>query len=63
MNEDGDTALLLAVRSGKYKAVKALLKGKADTAIPDANGFTVIHVAAAAGEARVLQARGLFCVS
>jgi ankyrin repeat protein len=56
VGEDGDTALLFAARLGKYKAVKALLKGKADTAAVDASGLTVMHVAAAAGEARVLQA-------
>lgn len=55
IGEDGDTALMLAVRGGKYKAAKALLKGKADAAIADASGLTVMHVAAAAGEARVMQ--------
>ena len=56
VGEDGDTALMLAVRTGKYKAVKSLIKGKADTQIPDAHGLTVMHVAAAGGHARVMQA-------
>ena len=55
VGEDGDTALMLAARTGKYKAVKALIKGKADLTTADAQGFTVMHVAAAAGEARVMQ--------
>ena len=56
VDDDGDTALMLAVRKGKYKAVKALLKGKADTSIADAKGFSVMHVAATAPNAdRVLQ--------
>ena len=55
MGEDGDTALMVATRGGKYKAAKALLKAKADATIPDASGLTVMHVAAAAGEARVMQ--------
>jgi len=56
VGEDGDTALMMACRTGKYKAVKALIKGKADATIPDATGMTVMHVAAAAGHARVMQA-------
>lgn len=55
VGEDGDTALLLAARLGKYKAAKALIKGKADTSVTDASGLNVMHVAAAAGEARVMQ--------
>lgn len=56
VDDDGDTALMLAVRKGKYKAVKALLKGKADAGIPDATGFSLMHVAATAPNAdRVLQ--------
>ena|ERR1719217_255604 len=55
--EDGDTALMRACRNGRYKAVKALIKGKADATIPDAQGKTVMHVAAEAKDAgRTLQA-------
>ena len=54
--EDGDTALMRACRNGRYKAVKALIKGKADATIPDAQGKTVMHVAAEAKDAgRTLQ--------
>jgi len=55
VGENGDTPLMHAARNGKYKAVKALLKGKADATIADADGFTVMHVAATAGNARVMQ--------
>ena len=41
--ESGDTPLLIAVRGGKYKAVKALLKAKADAKALDKDGFTVMH--------------------
>lgn len=53
--DDGETPLVRAVRAGKYKAVKALLKGKADTSIPGTDGMPVMHIAAAAGHSRVVQ--------
>ena len=55
-SEDGDTALLVACRIGAYRAVKSLLKFGADTSLADASGLTVMHVAAASGAARVMQA-------
>lgn len=56
LTEDGDTSLMYAVRKGKYKAVKQILKAKGvDVTIADAAGLPLMHVAAAAGEARVLQ--------
>jgi len=55
-SEDGDTALLIACRIGAYRAVKSLLKFGADTSVADAGGLTVMHVAAASGAARVMQA-------
>ena len=55
VGEDGDTPLLMAVRGGKYKAIKSLIKGGADLSSADASGMTAMHIAAAAGEARVMQ--------
>lgn len=55
VSDDGDTALLRAVRSDKYKALKGLLKGKADLSALDKRGFNAIHIAAASGAARSLQ--------
>jgi len=54
--EDGDTALLFACRIGAYRSVKVLLKFGADTSKADASGLTVMHIAAASGAARVMQA-------
>jgi ankyrin repeat protein len=52
--EDGDSPLMLAVRTGKHKAVKALLKAKVDLEAVDKEGLPLMHVAAASGSQKVL---------
>ena len=53
---EGDTPLLTAVRLGKHKAVKALLKNKADAAVKDAKGLSPMHLAADGGFMNVILA-------
>ena len=55
VGDDGDTPLMLAVRLDKYKALKALIKAKADVGVHDAAGYTCMHVAADVGAARSIQ--------
>ena len=38
VGEDGDSPLMAAVRGGKYKAAKALVKAKADLSFVDTSG-------------------------
>lgn len=54
MSADGDSVLMMAVRHGKHKAVKALLNAKADASIKDAAGMSVMQVAAEVGNQRSL---------
>ena len=54
VGEDGDSPLMFAVRGGKYKAAKALIKAKADLSFVDANGMDMMHVAADGGDDRTL---------
>lgn len=55
VDDSGDTPLLLAVRLDKYKALKALIKAKADLSATDAAGYTAMHIAADVGGARSIQ--------
>lgn len=54
VGEDGDSPLMAAVRGGKYKAAKALIKAKADLSFVDTNGMGMMHVAADNGDDRTL---------
>ena len=52
----GRTPLMTAVTGGKHKVVKALLKAEPKAAaIANAEGYSVMHVAADLGRDRVLQ--------
>ena len=53
----GMTPLMTAVTNGKHKVIKALLKAGADTTIANADGYSVMHVAADLGRDRVIQVR------
>jgi ankyrin repeat protein len=54
-DEVGEPPLLMAVRQGKQKALKALLKApKIDTAIVDKDGLPLMHVAAASGSMKII---------
>ena len=54
LGEDGDSPLMFAVRGGKHKAAKALIKAKADLSFVDANGMNMMHVAADRGDDKTL---------
>eukprot|EP00325_Prymnesiales_sp_UTEX-LB-985_P033585 CAMPEP_0174729288 /NCGR_PEP_ID=MMETSP1094-20130205/53437_1 /TAXON_ID=156173 /ORGANISM="Chrysochromulina brevifilum, Strain UTEX LB 985" /LENGTH=186 /DNA_ID=CAMNT_0015931383 /DNA_START=85 /DNA_END=645 /DNA_ORIENTATION=+ len=53
-NEEGDTPLMVAVRGGKSKAVKALIKGGVDATVKDAAGLSLMQVAAAVGSQKTV---------
>ena len=55
VDADGETPLLRAVRKDKSKALKSLLKHKADLNVVDSHGYGALHVAAAMGASRSLQ--------
>ena len=55
VDDDGETPLLRAVRKDKSKALKSLLKHKADLNVVDSHGYGALHVAAAMGASRSLQ--------
>ena len=59
VGETGMTPLMTAVTKGKHKVIKGLLKGGADPSVANADGYTVMHVAAEEGHERVLQVREL----
>ena len=55
LKDEGEPPLLLAVRLGKHKALKALFKNpKLDVDIADKDGLPVFHVAAASGSLKVV---------
>ena len=53
-NRSGETALLLAVRSGPYGVVKALLQRGPDLSVRDCNGATVFDLAQKRGDLGVI---------
>ena len=55
VDDDGETPLLRAVRKDKSKALKSLLKHKADLQVVDKAGYNALHIAAAVGASRSLQ--------
>ena len=53
-NDDGETRLYRAARSGNIKEVKRLLNNGANPDVPDAHGLTPLHQAAYWGETEIV---------
>merc|ERR1739838_88517 len=51
----GQTPLMMSVLGGHYKLVKELLEMKADTSIPEKDGYTPMHGAGFQGRAEIAQ--------
>lgn len=55
MDEKGRTAAELCAQEGRFESVKFLLDRGADGSVFSANGFNLLHYAAAAGETLLLE--------
>ncbi|XP_064099756.1 uncharacterized protein LOC135210819 [Macrobrachium nipponense] len=55
VDNDGETALHIAARSGRGRIVKALLEAKGDWAILNVEGWSAVQVAAAVGNLSALE--------
>ncbi|XP_059485425.1 uncharacterized protein LOC132202487 [Neocloeon triangulifer] len=53
MNNEGDTALLLAVKIGNIEAARILLEAGADPQLADSQGMTILHIAAKSKNANI----------